>query len=88
MYSRRYEKFNSEVNAVLSAEANGYSLMKNKFSLLVYSSYKLLLQNKDNEMIQEYLRRNEPYLREVYTSNQEYLEWIISEMKKGNYAVL
>ena len=62
--------------------------MKNKFSLLVYSSYKLLLQNKDNEMIQEYLRRNEPYLREVYTSNQEYLEWIIAEMKKGNYAVL
>lgn len=88
MYSRRYEKFNSEVTAVLSAEANGYSLMKNKFSLLVYSSYKLLLQNKDNEMIQEYLRRNEPYLREVYTSNQEYLEWIIAEMKKGNYAVL
>ena len=62
--------------------------MKNKFSLLVYSSYKLLLQNKDNEMIQEYLRRKEPYLREVYTSNKEYLEWVIAEMKKGNYAVL
>ena len=39
-------------------------------------------------MIQEYLRRKEPYLREVYTSNQEYLDWVIAEMKKGNYAVL
>ena len=88
MYRHWYEKFNSEVSADSSDEADGYRVMKNKFSLLVYSSYKLLLQRKKNEMIQEYLSQNEQYLREVYTSNQAYLEWIIAEMKKGNFAEL
>ena len=85
MYSGWYDKF-SEMNAIVSPDTNGYGVMKNKFALLVYSAYKLLLQQKDDEAVGSYLAEKEPYLAGVCETNKEFLDRVIAEIRSGNYS--
>lgn len=86
MYSGWYDKFN-QMNSRVSPETGGYSVMKNKFALLVNSTYKLL-RIREDETSKNCLAEKEPYLAEVYKTNQEYLDWVTEEIKKGNYTVI
>lgn len=85
MYSGWYDKF-SEMNAIVSPDTNGYGVMKNKFALLVYSAYKLLWQQKDDEAVGSYLAEKEPYLAGVCETNKEFLDRVIAEIRSGNYS--
>lgn len=86
MYSAWYDRF-AEMNSRVSPETGGYSVMKNKFALLVNSTYKLL-RIREDETAKSYFVEKEPYLAEVYKTNQEYLDWVTEEIKKGNYSVI
>lgn len=82
MYSRWYEYFQAKSTL---EESIGYSLMKNKFSLLVYSSYALLKNNIDDSQITAYLAKKKVYLEGIYHNNKSFLDNVVKEIRAGNY---